>query len=314
MTRFFLIVGIFVCMACQSDPLDPAAIASGNFVPEPVYAINPGIPPPVISLPNGAYKYGFLVNLSQKVPLDKAILEYSWNDSNLWYDGSSFSVEPGKLFARTRVGDEVSAVAQADYKVLFERVLIIGNSITHHPPKPEIGWTGDWGMAASAPEKDYFHLLSQQLKSLNPTISIQQINGVPFESEFWKFDFNQWKDAANVKPDLLILRFAENVNNSSVDAYNFEQAYLALIDYFQKASPTMKVLCTNSFWEGQYRANEVIKKVAKQRRLALANLNVLWTDRANAAWGLFQKSDVAAHPSDKGMKNIADIIYQQIEP
>ena len=39
------------------------------------------------------------------------------------------------------------------------RVLFVGNSITLHGPRPQIGWTNNWGMAASARDKDYVHLL-----------------------------------------------------------------------------------------------------------------------------------------------------------
>ena len=39
------------------------------------------------------------------------------------------------------------------------RVLVYGNSIALHGPKPDIGWTNDWGMAASAREKDFAHLV-----------------------------------------------------------------------------------------------------------------------------------------------------------
>ena len=35
------------------------------------------------------------------------------------------------------------------------RVLFVGNSITLHGPRPQIGWTNNWGMAASARDKDY---------------------------------------------------------------------------------------------------------------------------------------------------------------
>ncbi len=39
------------------------------------------------------------------------------------------------------------------------RVLVYGNSIALHAPKADIGWTNCWGMAASAPEKDFAHLV-----------------------------------------------------------------------------------------------------------------------------------------------------------
>jgi hypothetical protein len=41
-----------------------------------------------------------------------------------------------------------------------DRILFLGNSLTLHGPKPEIKWTGNWGMAASAQDKDYVHLLT----------------------------------------------------------------------------------------------------------------------------------------------------------
>ena len=40
-----------------------------------------------------------------------------------------------------------------------KRVMFVGNSITLHGVKPEIGWHGAWGMAASSKENDYCHFL-----------------------------------------------------------------------------------------------------------------------------------------------------------
>ena len=45
------------------------------------------------------------------------------------------------------------------------RVLVYGNSIALHGPYPEIGWTNDWGMAASARDRDFAHLVVAGLES-----------------------------------------------------------------------------------------------------------------------------------------------------
>ena len=38
------------------------------------------------------------------------------------------------------------------------RVLFVGNSITRHGVKADIGWFNDWGMAATSKENDYVHI------------------------------------------------------------------------------------------------------------------------------------------------------------
>lgn len=45
-----------------------------------------------------------------------------------------------------------------------KRILFVGNSITRHGVAPWIGWNNDWGMAASAKERDYVHLTASALK------------------------------------------------------------------------------------------------------------------------------------------------------
>ena len=45
------------------------------------------------------------------------------------------------------------------------KILFLGNSITRHGPSQAVGWSGDWGMAASAREKDFVHLVTSSLCS-----------------------------------------------------------------------------------------------------------------------------------------------------
>ena len=62
------------------------------------------------------------------------------------------------------------------------KMLFLGNSITLHGPAPEIGWTGDWGMAASAREKDYVHqLLDRVSKSSGGTPKVMVRNIADFD-------------------------------------------------------------------------------------------------------------------------------------
>ena len=95
------------------------------------------------------------------------------------------------------------------------RVLFVGNSITLHGPRPQIGWTNNWGMAASARDKDYVHLLQKKIAVARPDAQccLLQVAGT-IERSFFKKDWScekNFKWARAFKPDVIVLFFGANV-------------------------------------------------------------------------------------------------------
>ena len=63
-----------------------------------------------------------------------------------------------------------------------KRLLIVGNSITRHGPKKDIGWNGDWGMAADSPDKDYVHILQRNLEANGKNVFTMVRQGYVWEA------------------------------------------------------------------------------------------------------------------------------------
>ena len=103
------------------------------------------------------------------------------------------------------------------------RVLFVGNSITKHAPKPEIGWTRDCGMAASCLEKDYVHLTVEKIKQYDPQVNFSILQVANFERNFETFDIQKlYKPAIDYKADIIIMFFGTNVDKKYSEIENPE--------------------------------------------------------------------------------------------
>jgi hypothetical protein len=96
------------------------------------------------------------------------------------------------------------------------KVLFVGNSVTKHSIKQDIGWFQDCGMAASCKECDYVHIVSHALKENYPQASVGILHVAEFERNFDKnFDIaEEFKEAIDWKADIVILFFGANVSES----------------------------------------------------------------------------------------------------
>lgn len=188
------------------------------------------------------------------------------------------------------------------------RLLVVGNSITRHGPLKEIGWDRDWGMAASAPDKDYVHRLYAKL-----TENGQDVFMRIRQCAYWERNFRNENILANYDEekafhaDIVVFRLGENVITE--DKPYFKDALKKFITYICPASG--KTVYTTCFWKNDV-IDEAIKEVAKERGEVCIN-GFFANDETNMALGRFEHRGVAGHPSDKGMEKIADAIFQVLK-
>jgi len=195
-------------------------------------------------------------------------------------------------------------------RVIFEnpegkglRVMFAGNSITQHNPAPAIGWTYDWGMAASTPEKDYVHLCMAQINKTSPDAAYCICRAGKWEQN-WKNGesvFEEYRAARDFCADVIIVRFVENCAKDGDPAYFMEQ-YSKFVDYINGTGKA-KIIVTTGFWV--HPMNDTIRAFAAERGYPLVELSDMGGDPEMKAIGLFEHKGVAAHPGDKGMAEIA---------
>ncbi len=206
-------------------------------------------------------------------------------------------------------GPEVKASA-------IRRILFLGNSITLHGPKADIGWTGNWGMAASSEDKDYVHLVAGGLaRHTGAAPRIMARNIADFERAYAAYDVDgQMKDFFAFDPDLVVLAIGENVPalGSEEDKARFKAGVMKILGGALARRRPM-VVVRSCFWADAAK-DEALSQACQEADAIFVDAGPLGREAANAARSerSFKHDGVAAHPGDKGMKALADAIVQAV--
>ena len=193
------------------------------------------------------------------------------------------------------------------------RVLFVGNSITRHGIRPEIGWTRDCGMAASEWSKDYVHLVMQTLADARiPACGcIAQVAQWERHYADGRTFLNLFQTARLFHPDIIVWRAIENCPGAKFDATAFTDNCRALVDWLNEDGHA-RCIWTTSFWK--HPGDPAIRALAESRREPLIELGDLGELDEMKAIGLFAHSGVANHPGDRGMLEIAHRICAVLLP
>jgi hypothetical protein len=215
------------------------------------------------------------------------------------------------------------------------KILFLGNSITIHPPAPDIGWNHNWGMAASSQQKDYVHLLVSSINAqtggtlaINPTspdfprwypgnpppggnANLMNIADV-LERNYTTWENARIQQQIDAKPDIVVLQFGENMEGTLNEAA-LKSSLETLMTALKNASdPNIFV---TSFILGSNAAVDAIKRqvcAEDPGHRVFVDLNGLGQDPANFARAepYYQSAPrVLGHPGDKGMTFIADKMF-----
>ena len=276
-----------------------------------------GLPVPTFSPQTGTVAFGTKIKLSvSNLPVGAAI-EYSYDNGKTWIPGDQAAVlgtEP--ILSRTRINDLTSNPSQAAFKPFYRRMMVIGNSIMNHAPQPATGWFNHNGMAASAPDKDFVHVLTAYLAQQYPQVAVRLVSGGNFERHFSQpeYSLDEFNEPLReFKPDLIVVRLGENVDEGNVfSPIGFEAQYRRLLDRLATYSgQPARIICTTSVWK-RPQSDAMVRRVTREKGILLVDLSDMVGQDQYFAIGQYANVAVAAHPNDTGMKRIADLIWQKL--
>ena len=184
-------------------------------------------------------------------------------------------------------------------------------------------WNNEAGMAASVPEKDYFHLVTEGIKKHEEDVTS------------YAYSFITWETLASDraetlclidkylsdKLDLVTIQLGEN----ATDLSTFESDFEYLISYIKDKAPNASIYVIGDVWSYEDR-DEQKEKAAKEMNVTYISFDEI-KDNTDYQAGLgttvygddgvghtIEHNGVARHPGDKGMEYIANKILDVIYP
>ena len=112
----------------------------------------------------------------------------------------------------------------------YQKMLVVGDSLTACAPLPALGWNHDWGLAATARENDFVHRLHGQLKKHSPALRLA-VDSIMYQDEM-----TGWVHLIPCDADLVVIQLSENYQGG-ISLEEYRDAYAQMIDELREGSP-----------------------------------------------------------------------------
>ena len=206
--------------------------------------------------------------------------------------------------------------------------LAIGNSITKHPVYGDYWW-GEWGMAASAAETDYFHRVAFHISQLYAENTTEALNFTVWEDPFYDRDktLPYLKGYLNENLDLVTVQLGENIHKSEDQsdeeyAMQLEMDWRSLLVYIRDQAPKANVMVIGQFWADDVQ-DTVKQSLCQELAMTYIPLNSIQGDEYRAGVGAvvmgadqnshtIEADGVGQHPNDEAHAFISQRILENI--
>ena len=195
-------------------------------------------------------------------------------------------------------------------------ILVMGNSIMRNPPLPQIGWTGDWGMAATALEKDYAHQLVRILgeKGLELELHLAERDCPDCDGAIDE-QIHNMDQVRRAHPRYVVVQLAEHSGEIELRSGKLTAQYRSLLRGLTSEG-VPHIYCVSSWGEkdpeGPH-ASGIRAALVDFPGVKYVDISSVAADTANYGdTAIFADAGVRWHPGDAGMRKIAEAISAPI--
>jgi hypothetical protein len=207
-----------------------------------------------------------------------------------------------------------------------KKMLFIGNSLV-------FGMEYNYGMCASAKDKDYFHFVSEYVKTKNPDCVFEKLYGSPYEacesleafervyfSDANAYTHRPFGDSFTPDIDLITIQLGDNVNTPEKNA-TFAVSRDLLIERIRAACPRARLIWIHGWYNREPTYSNIVDLCRRHgiERIEIADLRNHDTEAHDQPTFINKlgeetpiKDTWRTHPGNRGMKAIAERIIERL--